>query len=148
MGLGLFDLDVLTIIIAYLFLFYGHSATVAFAFGQGLLIDLLSGGLHGLFTFLYLSIFGGIHLGSQFFDLQEKNGQMLLISLAVLLKKIVFFTVLTVFSQEIVLSKPFLWTSGASAIGTGLIAPVFFYLFNRLRGISLKDGRNASTEVL
>lgn len=140
MGFGLLDLDLLTIIITYLFLSYGHSATAAFAFGQGLLIDLLSGGLHGLFPFLYLSIFWGIHLGSQFFDLQEKSGLMLILSLVVLLKKALFFVVLTIFSLEISLPKSFLWTSGASAIGTGLMGPVVFYLFNRLRSASIENG--------
>lgn len=73
-GLNLADLDLLTIIIAYLFLFYGQTATVIFAFGQGILIDLFSGGLHGLFTFLYLCVFGGVYLGSQFFNLQHPRG--------------------------------------------------------------------------
>jgi hypothetical protein len=53
LGLNLADLDLLTILIAYLFLFYGQTATVVFVFGQGILIDLFSGGLNGLFTFLY-----------------------------------------------------------------------------------------------
>ncbi len=145
-GSDLFDLDLLTIITAYLFLVYGQTGAGIFAFGQGLFIDLFSGGLHGLFTFLYLCIFGGIYLGSRFFNLQDPKGQVVLIFLAILLEKIMFFVLLTVFSQEITFSISFLWISGASAIGTALVAPLFFYLFNRLRAIAFENGRNASTE--
>ncbi len=144
-GSDLFDFDLLTIITAYLFSLYGQTGAGAFAFGQGLFIDLFSGGLHGLFTFLYLCIFGGIYLGSRFFDLQDPKGQAVLIFLAILLKKIMFFMLLTVFSQETNFPRSFLWISGASAIGSGLVAPLFFYFFNRLRDIAFENERNAST---
>lgn len=139
MGLNLSDLDLLTIIIAYLFLFYGQTATVIFAFGQGILIDLLSGGLHGLFTFLYLCVFGGVYLGSQFFNLQHPRGQMIIVALAVLLKKVMFFMMLTVFYHRLAFSKDFLWVSGFLVMGTGLISPILFYLFDCLRADSLED---------
>ena len=138
-GLNLADLDLLTIIIAYLFLFYGQTATVIFAFGQGILIDLLSGGLHGLFTFLYLCVFGGVYLGSQFFNLQHPRGQMIIVALAVLLKKVMFFMMLTVFYHRLAFSKDFLWVSGFLVLGTGLISPILFYLFDCLRADSLED---------
>ena len=139
MGLNLTDLDLLTIIIAYLFLFYGQTATVMFAFGQGILIDLLSGGLHGLFTFLYLCVFGGVYLGSQFFNLQHPRGQMIIVALAVLLKKVMFFMMLTVFYHRLAFSKDFLLVSGFLVVGTGLISPILFYLFDCLRADSLED---------
>lgn len=138
-GLNLTDLDLLTIIIAYLFLFYGQTATVVFAFGQGILIDLFSGGLHGLFTFLYLCVFGGVYLGSQFFNLQHPRGQMIIVALAVLLKKVMFFMMLTVFYHRLAFSKDFLWVSGLLVMGTGLISPILFYLFDCLRADSLED---------
>jgi rod shape-determining protein MreD len=134
-GSDLFEVDLLTIIIAYLFFFRGEIPAATFAFGQGLLIDLFSGGLQGLFTFLYLSIVGAVYLGSRFFNLQESQGQVLIVSLAVLWKKILLLIVLNCFSMEISFSKAFVLTSGASAICSGLIGPILFYLFNRLRGI-------------
>jgi rod shape-determining protein MreD len=143
MDVDILDMDLLPIIIAYLFLFYGQTAAATFAFAQGLLIDLLSGGLHGLFTFIYLSIFGCIYLGSRFFNLEYPKGQILLISLVVLLKKILLLLVLSIFSQEIFFPKSFLLVSGISAIGTGLITPIAFYLFNRLRTVFLKEAGNA-----
>ena len=148
LGSDHFDLDFLIIIIAYLFLYYGQTPASIFAFGQGLVIDFFSAGLHGLFTFLYMSVFAGIYLGSQFFDLQEHRGQVLLISMAVLLKKGLFLIVLSTFFLEAVFSKSFLWISVASAIATGLIAPVAFYLFDRLRTIISKDTSDVSMEDL
>ncbi len=143
-GSDLFDLDLLAILTAYLFLFYGLVATGAFAFGQGLLIDILSGGLDGLFAFLYICVFGGIYLGSRLFDLNHPKGQVLLVSSAELLKRVVFFVVIALFSKEAVFSKHYILISVSSAICTGLCAPVLFYLFNRLRGISPKDDPGAS----
>ena len=57
-GVDLFDLDFLTILTAYLFLSSGHLAAGSFALGQGILIDLFSTGLQGLFPALYLGVFG------------------------------------------------------------------------------------------
>ena len=130
-GSDSFDLDFLTILIAYLFLFYRPVPVGWFAFGQGLLIDLFSGGLHGLFTLLYLGVLGGIHLGSRFFNPQGPKGQVLIITLAVLLKKALLLLVLNALSPELVFSRFFLWTSGISAIITGVFGPILFYLFNR-----------------
>ncbi len=138
-GVDLFDLDFLTILTAYLFLFYGPVTTGAFVFGQGLLIDIFSGGLDGLFALLYLCVFGTIYLGSRLFDLNHPKGQMLLVSSAVLLKRGVFFVVIALFSQEIIYSSHYIWISLSSAVCTGLCAPVLFYLINCLRGISPED---------
>ena len=146
LGLNHVDLDLLTIIIAYLFLFYGQTATVVFAFGQGLLIDLFSGGLHGLFTFLYLCVFGGVYLGSQFFNLQHPRGQMIIVALAVLLKKVMFFMMLTVFYHRLAFSMDFLWVSGFLVMGTGLISPLLFYLFDCLRADALEDTHSSLNE--
>ena len=148
MGSNLVNLDVLTILIAYLFLFYGKTATATFAFGQGILMDLFSGGLHGLFTLLYLGVYGGILLGYRFFDLQGPKGQMIIISLAVLLKELLFFIMLTVFYQNMAFSKDFLIISGVLAIVTGLIAPILFYVFDCLRAESLEDARSSLSKRL
>jgi cell shape-determining protein MreD len=131
-------------LIAYLFLSYGLVATGAFAFGQGLFIDLLSGGLNGLFAFLYLSVFGGIYLGSRVFELNHPKGQVLLISSATLLKRIIFFAVVVLFSKEAVFSTNYMLTSLGSAVCTGLLAPVLFYLLNHLRRGFTKDDPGAS----
>jgi len=143
-GVSIFDLDLLTILTAYLFLSFGGIQAGAFALGQGLLIDIFSSGLHGLFAFLYLSVFWGIYLGSLFFNLQTAKGQIMIVSLVIFLKNIVFLTVLSLFSNSMVLPESFLSASTISIIGTGLITPIFFVFLNRLRGI---PGREAGTPV-
>lgn len=147
-GVDVFDLDLFAVIIAYLFLFYGKVPAAAFAFGQGLLIDLLSGGIHGLFTFIYLSVFGCIYLGSRLFNLEYPKGQVLLISSVVLLKKILLLIVLNTFSQVVFFSRFFLLVSVLSAITTGIIAPIVFYLFNRLRSLFLRGAGKPKAEQL
>jgi rod shape-determining protein MreD len=146
MGSNFFDLDLLTIITAYLFLSYGRTAAGTFAFGQGFLIDLFSGGLQGLFSMLCIGVFGAIYLGCRFFDLQTPKGQVILVSLAVLFKKILFLFVLVLFSPKVTFPGTFLWISVASAIITGLMATIIFYLFNSLRAISFEDPRSALTK--
>ncbi len=142
-GSGFLDLDLLTIITAYFFMSHGQTSAVTFAIGQGFLIDLFSGGLHGLFSFLYLSVFCAIYLGSRFFHLEGAKGQVTVISLAVLLKKILFLIILMTFSLDMVFPESFLLISGASVIATGLTAPVVFYLFDRIKTVSFKDNSKA-----
>jgi hypothetical protein len=143
-GVSIFNLDLLTILTAYLFLSFGRMQAGAFALGQGLLIDIFSSGLNGLFTFLYLIVFLGIYLGSLFFNLQSAKGQIMIVTLVIFFKYIVFLTVLSLFSNSIIFSKSFLSASAISIIGTGLITPIFFIFFNWLMGIS---GREADTPI-
>ena len=133
--MSFFDLDLLTILTAYLFLSFGRIQAGAFALGQGFLIDIFSSGLHGLFAFLYLSVFCAIYVGSLFFNLQTAKGQIMIVTLAICLKNIVFLTVLSLVSNSMVFSKSFLSASAVSVIGTGLITPILVNLFNWLRGI-------------
>jgi len=136
---SIFDLDLLTILTAYLFLSFGRIQAGVFALGQGLLIDIFSSGLHGLFAFLYLSVFWGIYLGSLFFNLRTAKGQIIIVSLVISFKDIVFLTVLSLFYDSIVFSKSFLSASAISIIGTGLITPILFIFFDWLRGISVRE---------
>ena len=88
--------DLMTIFVAYIFLFYGGTAAGASAFGQGLLIDLFSGGVHGLFTMLYSCVFVTVSLASRSLNLNGTKGQIIIVSVAVLIKKSLFFCFETV----------------------------------------------------
>ena len=146
--MSFFDLDLLTILTAYLFLSFGRIQAGAFALGQGLLIDIFSSGFNGLFAFLYLSVFLGIYLGSLFFNLGTAKGQIMIITLVIFLKNIVFLTVLSLFSDSIVFPKSFLSASAISIIGTGVITPIFFIFLNRLRDVSEREAGTTATEEL
>ncbi len=140
--------DLLTIGAAYIFMIYGHTGACVFALGQGLFIDLFSGGMHGLFTFLYFIVFGGIWLVSRFFNLQSPKGQFVIISLTMLLKNIFLFLMLAVFSQQPYFPQSFLWVCVGLTVCTGLMAPVLFYLFNLMKALFLEDSSGSSKEQI
>lgn len=136
-------IDFLTIITAYLFLTYRKMVGGSFAFFQGLVIDIFSGGLHGLYTSLYLIVFGSIYLGSRFFDLQQPQGQLILTALAVLLKQSLFLIGLALFSSGISYPNSFIWISVISAALTGVAAPVLFYIFKNMQAYPLHEAQTA-----
>jgi hypothetical protein len=145
-GLDFFDLDFLVILTAYLFLAFGQISAGVFALGQGFLIDVFSGGLHGLFTAAYLSVFFVLLLGSRFFNLLNPKGQIIIVSLSVLLKNAVLLILFHIFSQDVVYSQALLLISFFSICVTGLTAPLFFQLFNHLRGIPARMVGRASPD--
>ena len=145
-GLDFFDLDFLVILTAYLFVAFGQISAGVFALGQGFLIDVFSGGLHGLFTAAYLSVFFVLLLGSRLFNILNPKGQIIIVSLSVLLKNAMLLILLRIFSQDIVYSKTFLLISLFSICVTGLTAPLFFQLFNHFRGIPIRMVGGASPE--
>ncbi len=148
MGTELCAPDLVTIGTAYIFMKYGHTGACIFALGQGLFIDLLSGGMHGLFTFLYLIVLGGIWLVSRFFNLQSLKGQFVIISLTMILKKMFLFLMLVAFSQEFFFPQSFLWGSIWLIVYTGLMAPVSFYFFNLVKSIIIEDSFGPSKEQM
>ncbi|MFC1823347.1 rod shape-determining protein MreD [Thermodesulfobacteriota bacterium] len=129
---SLFDVDLVTMTLAYLILSYGGIRAGFFAFGLGLLKDLFTAGLLGLFTIIYLFAYFIIQLGSRFFDLNSAGGQMIIISLTVFLERIIFLLFLYLFAFEVDLSTSNLGTFVTTAIYSGLLAPILFYFFNRL----------------
>ena len=106
-----------------------------FAFCQGLVIDIFSGGILGFFALLYLVVFFCIRLFSRPMDISSTGGQMAVIFIAVLLKNILMVTFLYLFSMEIVFSFYDLLFFAFSAICSSLIAPILFYLLNLLNRI-------------
>ena len=124
------DVDLVTILIAYLWLGYGQTWAGLFAIGQGLLMDLFSGGMMGLFAILYLAVFFAIQMGSRFFDLQSFRGLMILVLLAVLFRQIMLLGMLELFSFTIQFSWPNYVFFGLSALISGFLAPPFFFLLD------------------
>jgi len=145
---GFFDLDFLAILTAYIFFSFSRIQAGVFASGQGLFIDIFSSGLHGLFFFLYLIVFLGIYLGSLFFNFQTAKGQIIIVSLAIFFKNAILLAALALLSGDIVMTASFLSSTAFSIIASGLIAPVLFSLFDRLRGISKREDDAPSLEEL
>jgi len=131
LGGGAYGPDLLTILIVYLFLYYGRTPAVAFALGQGIIVDVFSVGFKGLFAFLYMIVCAGILLGCRFFNLRDPKGQIILITLAVLLKRSFFFGAVYFFSIDPFSPSSLLWASVISALFSGLIAPAVFFIFEQ-----------------
>ena len=127
--------DLLTIGTAYIFCLYGNMAACIFALCQGGFVDLFSGGMHGLFALLYLTVFGGIWLGSRFFNLQSPKGQFVIVFLAMASKNIFLFFMLAAFSRGVIFPNSFWWASLGSILCTCLITPLLFCLLDYLKAI-------------
>ncbi len=132
-----FDIDLVFVITASLLMSSGSAGAAIFAFGQGMLIDLLSAGFLGLFALLYVLCFLGLELGARFFDLRSVQGQFLLVGLVVFIKELVLVGLLDAFAFEVVLSASLFFWFGASAFFTGLIAPLIFSI---LRIVQIRTG--------
>jgi rod shape-determining protein MreD len=139
-----FDMDLVIVITASLLIRSGSAGAAIFAFGQGMLIDLLSAGFLGFFALLYVISFLCLELGARFFDLASVQGQFLLVGLVVLVKEFVLVGLLDAFGFEVVLSASLFFWFGASAFFTGLIAPL---LSSILKAVEIRiggEGREAS----
>jgi rod shape-determining protein MreD len=140
LGSDLMDLDLVTVLTAYLFLFHGIGSAAVFAFGQGLAIDLLSTGTHGLNALLCLCVLAGLMPGAWYINLQHRRGQVFLVALVALLKKILFFGILkAAYPGSAEPDGPVLWISGLSVLATALITAPVFYLLARAGGGSAEE---------
>jgi rod shape-determining protein MreD len=136
LNLGHFDLDIITILIGYLFLVYGSATAALFAFGQGFVIDIYSGGPQGIFSFTYFSIFFLFWVLSRTFNISEQKGQFFLVLIAVGFKKLFIAFIFWASSHDMNLSTTLIWLSVASALITALCAPLAFAILNRTRDIT------------
>ena len=132
-----FDIDLVIVITASLLMRSGSAGAAVFAFGQGMLIDLLSAGFLGLFALLYVISFLCLELGARFFDLASVQGQFILVGLVVFIKELVLVGLLDVFAFEVVLSASLFFWFAASAFFTGLIAPLISSI---LKTVQIRTG--------
>ena len=127
------DADLIIIFSALLVVFYGEIKVGLFIYTQGLLIDVLSGGVLGLYALIYLLVFGCIKLGSHLFDLQSSRGQFIIVVLAVLLKGIFTLAIFYIFSWRAGVSNEQLLTIPTSALCSGCVAYFISYILFRFK---------------
>jgi len=139
-----FDIDLVIVITASLLMSSGSVGAAIFAFGQGMLIDLLSAGFLGLFALLYIISFLCLELGARFFDLRSVQGQFILVGLVVLFKEVILVGLLDAFAFEVVLSASLLFWFGASAFFTGLIAPLIFSILSYVQTRTAGETKEAA----
>ena len=126
------DIEVVIVITVFLLAQGSETGAGVFALGQGLLTDILSGGLWGFHTILYLIIFLFVKIISRPFDLSSVFGQIAIIFIAVLLKEFLQIPILYLFSLNMNFSFSYLLISIISALSSSLIAPLIFYLLKCL----------------
>ncbi len=127
----LFEVDFVTIMTGYLLISHGQVWSGLFAFGQGLIMDCYSAGLVGLFTLLHMTAFLGMSIGSRFFDPDSPRSMILLVTLAVLIKGLLFMVLLKAFSFETGFHPSLVISISLSAVISGILAPVVGQVFNQ-----------------
>ncbi len=127
---GYFDVDLVAITVAYLVAWHGDSWAGAFALGIGLLTDVLSAAPLGLFSVIHLILFLGIRIGDAVLDLQSVKGQLIVVLLAVFLKKLMFIGLLNLFSLRASMDAHTLFALFCSAVFTAVAAPAVFFGFD------------------
>ncbi len=133
LGSPLLDIDLVVIVIGYIYLRYGPVYAGCFAFGQGLIMDAYSGGVQGLFVVLYMAVLGIILLSALVFDLSSSKGQIIIIISSLMIKKFLLFIVLFLISSPFFIPRPALGIFLISVVLTGLLAPIVFYVLGRMR---------------
>lgn len=105
---------------------------VLFAFFQGLVMDMYSGSIYGLFSFVYLCVYIFIYISSRFIDIHKRTGYISLIFLAMLLKDMLLLLITQIFYKGIPMSMSFLSDLLFCVILTVFIGPAIFKMLNRL----------------
>jgi hypothetical protein len=120
---GYFDVDLVAVLVAYMVARHGDSRAGGFALGMGLFTDVLSAAPLGLFSLLNLVLFLGIRLGDAFVDVGSIKGQLIIVSLAVVLKKFMFIGLLNLFSLRAAVDARILSVFLFSAVFTAMLSP-------------------------
>lgn len=131
-GSFFFRLDLLTVLVAYVFLVFGSTTAGAFALSQGVCMDLFSQGRPGLFALVYLSAVAVIALCRRIFELENARGQFIICAAAECFVHAVRTVMVTILSPLHAPGAQSLLNSALiSATITGLAGPLCFLLFER-----------------
>jgi len=130
---GLRFLDIILVFMVYLYLSYGENTASVFAFFQGLFLNIYSGTIHGIFPFLYLLVLLFILIISNLVDIHTKLGNILCVSLALLVKYILLFLIMYLILRHEPISPSFLKELLIRFLITASLSSAIFSLLNKLR---------------
>lgn len=136
---GFLNLDLVIICIGYLLIRYDRTVVAVFALVQGLMIDIYSAGLFGLYSFMYTGLFAGMVIGSRFLDLASLKGAVILISLTVLVKDLFLMILLIAFSFELNPTAADLVAVVMAALLSGLASPIIHVILDRISHLLTKE---------
>jgi rod shape-determining protein MreD len=125
--------DFPALLTVFLVISSGPRTAAVFAFSQGLVVDLYSAGLMGLFTGFYLVIFCVALLSCGFFDIHHAKGQFIITSLAVAIGKAFFFIIVNLVMPDSIFHWPWTWQAASTAVVTGLLSPVIISVLQVMR---------------
>jgi rod shape-determining protein MreD len=126
------NIDFIVILMVYLLGRRCKTGAGVFALGQGLLMDIFSGGIWGFNALLYLLIYMFIKIIARPFDLLSFAGQLAVVFLGVLAKGILIILLFYVFSLNSGFSGHDALLLLVSAICSGVIAPFVLILVDSL----------------
>jgi rod shape-determining protein MreD len=120
------DIDLIIIFTVY-FLASNESSPGIFAFCQGFFLDVFSGGVPGLFTFIYLLVYFSIRIASHPIDLLTPVGRAAVVFIAVLIKELIMLLLLNLFSIQYIFSADLILSFFLSAMLTGILSIFIFH---------------------
>ena len=120
------DIDLIIVFTVYL-LASNESSPGIFAFCQGFLLDVLSGGVPGLFTLLYLLVYFSIRITSHPIDLLSPVGRTAIVFIAVMTKELLMLLLLSLFSFQYIFSVNSLFHFFFSAVLTSIFSVFIFH---------------------
>ena len=122
------DIDLVIIFTVY-FVVSNESSPGIFAFCQGFLLDVLSGGVLGFFTLLYLLVYFSIRFASHPIDLLSPVGRAAVVFIAVIIKELIMLLFFNLFSfQYVFLGDSLLSLFFSAVLTSGMSIFIFYFL--------------------
>lgn len=127
------------ILTVYLVVCSGPRTAGIFALFQGFLMDLLSGGIRGLFLGFHLIAFSVAVLGRNLFDIHHPKGQLIITMLSVASAKLLFLVVVILMSPNAFFAWPWAFRAASAAVVSGIVSPVIIALLQSIRRLYTPD---------
>jgi hypothetical protein len=121
------------VLTVYLVVCSGPKVAGTFAFCQGLFVDLLSGGIRGLFTGFLLVAFCVVVLGRSLFDINHPKGQLIITALAVASGKLLFFITVNIVSPNALFSLPWALHAASAIMVSSIFSPLLISVLQHIR---------------
>lgn len=127
------DIDLIIIFTVY-FLASNESSPGIFAFCQGFLLDIFSGGVPGLFTLTYMLVYFSARIASHPIDLLTPVGRAAVVFIAVIIKELIMLLLLSLFSIQYFFSADSILSFFLSAVLTSILS-VFIFHFLKISSV-------------
>ena len=128
------NIDLVIIITVYLLASQSVTSAGIYIFCMGFLIDVLSGGVLGFFTLLYLLVYIAARMLSHPIDLLSPGGRVTIVFIVVIFKELFMIALLSLFSFGSMFDIKDLLRFILSALVTSLLSLLVFHFFMRIEG--------------